>query len=380
MADNTTDAIAAAYLKAQGRTQAEIAAILRVSQPQVSRLLKLAEGNYYETHTDFLKDRVSAEELAAVLQRVSAPQLTAKLAHSLGDKEGIRYPHVMVFPSGQGTPQERLARFGKSAAGYIREQLVGVRICAVSWGQTLDAVVTGLEASKVSVRTRDSTTFIPVCGERAGGDPLPTSATTLASRLSNLINGDPKCLSLALVPAFIPGDFDDAEERGVRKLIRHVEGYRRIFGEEGSTDAEPPLIDRVSMVLTSVGTSELPVTFGPRESFCVADIDIEKLSSLITGDIAGCFIGRPGLSREEEEKLRLVSDRWTGVRREHLLRCATEQGRGSGLSSRAKRPGVVVLAVGAAKAPMMLETARLGLSNIWVIDEEMQTALSRLLS
>src|SRR5207253_198591 len=67
--------------------------------------------------------------------------------------------------------------------------------------------------------------------------------------------------------------------------------------------------------------------------------------------------------------VRGINERWTGVRLEHIRRCADATARDH------SRAGVIVLAMGAAKAQITLECVRAGLITELVIDHDLATAL-----
>jgi DNA-binding transcriptional regulator LsrR (DeoR family) len=64
-----------------------------------------------------------------------------------------------------------------------------------------------------------------------------------------------------------------------------------------------------------------------------------------------------------------INERWTGVRLEHIHRCATAAARDHG------RAGVIVFAMGRAKAQITLACVRAGLITELVIDHDLARAL-----
>src|SRR5262245_22425823 len=73
------DALAAAYLFAQGKTQAEIADILQISQSTVSRQRQEVSSLYIEERRRFRRENLGEEMWRQVLWRTSPRTANAKL-------------------------------------------------------------------------------------------------------------------------------------------------------------------------------------------------------------------------------------------------------------------------------------------------------------
>lgn len=80
------------------------------------------------------------------------------------------------------------------------------------------------------------------------------------------------------------------------------------------------------------------------------------------------FLPKPGLSSRDTERLRSVNARWTGIREEHLERCA--------LGASKSRVGVVILAA-SNKTDIVLECLRRGLVSRLLIDQELAAGLAK---
>src|SRR5205807_2708443 len=85
------------------------------------------------------------------------------------------------------------------------------------------------------------------------------------------------------------------------------------------------------------------------------------LDKLAIGDIGGIFLAREESTRERIED---INQRWTGIKEEHIRRCAKE-------AQQSDRSGVIVVAVGSHKAEIIRECVRLGLVNELIIDYEL---------
>jgi DNA-binding transcriptional regulator LsrR (DeoR family) len=385
--------LACAYLAGEQKTQVEIATALGLSQATVSRLLREARKEFLRDEVRFLREKVNAETMEKVIYRVSRRELGKEL-HNLSLKHaGIRGPILRVFPGGakQGTvggAESHLQEFSRQAAPFIRDLLLRIDLCGVSWGRTLSGLVSALQRILISPPRVDAPIkVIPLAGEPLGKAPSSFSSSSLAADLGRLLNGDNNDpLSLSTVPAFIPGDFTKAEWVGIWKLIRLADAYEKIFGNtamrsNSATVAPPrrnapePLVKKLDMILTSVGPGDDPFGYIGNELFRSV-ISKEELKELALGDICGVCIERPGLGRTGEETLAIVRERWTGIRIEHLKECVK---RGAKSDHTTGPLGVVVIAVGKSKAPSVLNVVKRGLVNILIIDDDLEEELDKLI-
>jgi hypothetical protein len=208
------------------------------------------------------------------------------------------------------------------------------------------------------------------------------SSSVLAAKLQYAANAgtdtaESHSLSLAPVPALIPADMDESEIRVVRKFIGKITAYREVFGaEKDDIDASKdpvPLVDKLECVLTSTSTQERPLGFGGDNLIRVAGVPREKLNDLVVGDICGALIERPNLGEDARRSVADIRARWTGVTLAQLRACASR--------ARAPRlPGVVVVAVGANKAPVVVASVRLGLVQHLFADQDLADHLEQICS
>jgi DNA-binding transcriptional regulator LsrR (DeoR family) len=369
--DVALEAQAAAYLYSQGSDQAKIQAVLGVSQGEVSRLLAVARRE------GWLQTRcVLPEGAAAAVEQVvfsGRDDLRRRLDREAA-RGGAPVRGVRVFHSGgEGTDpaawEARLARFGRAAAARLQELLPHVRLAGVAWGATIARLVDGLR--QLNPRPPDLPApahFIPLTGEPLTYPDPETSSSRLAHRLNEAVGGGPGALhSLAAVPAFIPAKFAPRGRAAIRLFIAEIAGYRLIF-ERTDADGRPqePLVDRMDSVVTGVGTVAAQISGRLLDDRLVAErMTKEELRARVVGDIGGVFLPRAARDRV----VRGINERWTGVRLEHLARCARAALQGP------RRAGVVVVAVGAAKAEIVLACVRAGLVSELILDHDLARAL-----
>jgi DNA-binding transcriptional regulator LsrR (DeoR family) len=369
--DVLREAQAAAYLYSQGNDQARIGGVLRVSQAEVSRLLGMARRE------GWLQTRCVLPEgaVAAVEQMVFADRdlLRARLGREAARGGAAPVRGLRIFHSGgEGTDaaawDARLRRCGQAAAARLQELLPRLRLAGVAWGATIARLVDGVrQLNPRPPLLPGPVQLIPLTGEPLTFPDPETSSSTLAHRLHEILGGASAFHSLAAVPAFIPAKFSRPSRKAIRQFIAEIAGYRAIF-ERRSADGRPqePLADRVDAILTGVGTVSAEISGRLLDDRLLAEgLTKEQLRERVIGDIGGIFLPRAGHQRV----VRGINERWVGVRLEHLARCARAAAQDVG------RAGVIVLAIGRAKAEVVLECVRGGLVNELVVDHELAQAL-----
>ncbi|MGB7758701.1 MAG: hypothetical protein WBL61_02675 [Bryobacteraceae bacterium] len=376
------DMVTAAYLAGEGRKQTAIAETLGTNQAAVSRLLVHARKRYLREEVRFLQEKVSPEMMQKVMQRVSRNALSEKLDH-LAALAGRRGPVLRVFSCDKTRAEsrpERMAELGRQAAPYIRDLILRSKVCGVTWGGMLSAVVSALkDLSKAPPWKEGPIEIIPLAGEPLGDDPTTYSSSSLAHELGAAVNGPGYyARSLAMVPAFIPSGFEKKAISGVNQLIGLVEAYAQIFGEpRGGQRAAGVMVNNLDMVLTSVGPAERLLGFGRGRLFATGKIKLEDLQNLVIGDMGGICFERPGLTKGQRRELQSVVARWTGWSRGDLDGCVDRANEGDRFQG---PPGIVVISIGSDRAKFLLEAVALGCVNHLLIDDELQVKMETLLT
>jgi len=366
------EAQAAAYLQSQGNDQARIGAVLAVSQGEVSRLLAVARREGWLQTRCVLPDGAAA----AVEQLVFAGrnELRDRLRRE-ADRHGVApIRELRIFHSGgeQTGPQDwaaRLGQFGRLAAARVQELIPRMQLCGVTWGKTIARVVDGLRLlNPQSPQKSQSVQFVPLTGEPLTYPDPETSSSTLAHRLSDMFtNGQQPFHSLAGVPAFIPSKFPRAGQATIRNFISEIAGYRTVFARSNRNgERQEPLVDRLDCIITGVGTVSPGVSGRLLDDRVEAEnVTKEQLQARVHGDIGGIFLPR----NVRDTVVRGINERWTGVLLEHLRQCA------HAAVGDPKRAGVVVLAMGRAKADITLACIRAGLISELILDHDLAQEL-----
>ena len=370
--DMTLEAQAAAYLSSQGNDQAKIGIVLNISQGEVSRLLATArrEG-WIQTRCMLPDDAVAAVEQLVFTRRNDLRDKLRREAEQNGVSpvREIRVLHSGGEATDPAGWDARLIRFGRLAAARLQELVPRMGLVGVTWGKAIARVVDGLrllnpQAPNLARPVR----FVPLTGEPLTYPDPETSSSTLAHRLGELfVPGLHAFQSLAAVPAFIPARFPRKSHSTIRDFIAEIAGYRMIF-EQTDRDgrAQEPLVDRLDTIITGVGTVSPGVSGRLLDDRVVAEgVTKEQLQDRVVGDIGGIFLPRNARDRI----VKGINERWTGVRLEHICRCAEAAARDPA------NAGVIVFAMGAAKAQITLECVRAGLISELIIDHDLAQAL-----
>lgn len=376
--------IRAAYLKAATRmTNVAISKKLGVSQATVSKAITeaLNEGLLRLT---FDEELLSAGDRTALRSQVASGELRQLLAQMKKVEDAIiKAPNVHVFDSGsEKSTREawplRLSTFAKNVAPLACELIRASKVCSVSWGETMAAIVHGIETLRVKP-TGKGAFFVPACGDMLDGPPNKVGASSLAYRLDVAINDDPEHRSsiwMAGVPARYPDRHDGltaTEIEVVKKYIRSLPAYKKIFGDERnrlSGDLRKPLVDKIDLILTSCGPAERPLGYGGRQLLRAAGLGHKEARDLIAGDLSGNLLKRASIDEIRSARIDQINAGWCGVTLKQLAEC-NKRSRGG------HTPGVALCALGANKVESVLEVTRLGLANHLLIDNDLASELER---
>ncbi len=241
--------------------QEQIAEHLRISQPDVSRRLKLAEERGWLSRPVFLRGKDISDQRLDEIENAfyqKLPELRDGIERlSRKRRPADSPPRVQVFFSGPTATDKagyhkRQQLFGWNAALYLRELVPNMRRVGVAWGKTIARLIDGL--GPLQPKFERGTLFFPVSGEPLREHGEENSATTLAASLQAFVGGSPhEGPGLNMVIPCIPDLFsDDVTSQIKQSLLGQVEGYRRIFlGSAG----QARLIDEMDALITGVGTT-----------------------------------------------------------------------------------------------------------------------------
>ena len=264
--------LAAALLLLKGYKQTDIAKALGVTEPTITHWIQGGRDRYW---------RVGAKRVGPALEAAS-PALKRQ-AQSLMHRPAVSTPELMrlagaprrhvlsvdVAPTHWDECRNRarrklgtadaadnawrawLAEFAGFAAPRVRDLMATGKTWGVTSGCQVDAVIDAIAA--LHVRPRRAVISIPLCGNPVDAHALADSSTHLAVRLERALTRRVlKPLSLALVPALIPGHLDRTSVATIWDYIAASSpAYCRIFGTDhlppGLGFAAPPSLHRARL-------------------------------------------------------------------------------------------------------------------------------------
>lgn len=364
----------AAYMRAtHNMSQTEIGQILGgLSQPHVSRLLKHAERmNYLIIEQRFAKDMFD-EAWIHSMERLLAPSDLYSDLNAFCEAAEIAIPRLRVFESGPGNTEvalgQRRARFGRTASGRLIELIEGSSVVGVAWGRTIKSVIDGISVSRQPIEKSKRRIFAAVCAELVSLAQHGHSASRLADALDEIFNDAPEGYpQLTGFPAYIPRRYDDDMQRSIRQFISDTPAYQRVFT---GSDA---LINKMDMLISSVGSSKSPVLGSFEELVQAAGIRSNDLRQLIVGDLGGILIPISGLSAAKQMLVDELNSLWTGISTEQIRHIADRA------FADPNQSGVVVMALQAERGDTVFELIKQSLVNEIILDQAAAERLHQLL-
>jgi DNA-binding transcriptional regulator LsrR (DeoR family) len=364
--------LAAAYLRSEQKLQEEIADILKVSQPEVSRLLKRAvKKKWLEYPPPVFRCPAEIRDLweRAHARFFSSERLLGGL-RAIEPPRASRLQKVWIYHGGAG------GHFDRTVLPAVEAVFAQAAVVGVTWGRTVHSLATALrEHLPRPLRAENPVRFVPLCGEllREPDDRIEHTSSALAASLHELINGARAAggvpPSLRGIPAFIPSGFNAAEVKTIRRFMRQFTGYGAVFGTADGNGAVP-LAAQADTVLTSVGAVEAERRgIFLSERVRLGELSEAELTAAVVGDIGGLIIPRRKLTPAQARHIAAMNDRWTGIKQPDLERCAEA-------AAHEDRPGVVLLARDRHRKDMVLRCVELGLVNQLVISRELADELT----
>ncbi len=365
----------AAYMRAtHNMSQAEIGQALGgLSQPHVSRLLTYAEKKNYLVIEQRFASELFSDAWLGQIEALLAPAGLNDILNAFCKRSGLHAPRLRVFESGSGNTEARLtqrrARFGRIAAGRLIELIEASKIVGVAWGRTIKSLVNGIEASRQPIRRSRPIEFTAVCAELVALAQHEHSSSRLADAFSEVINGTAgNAVQLTGFPAYIPRHYDQTMRDSIWRFISDTPGHSRVFSGSNA------LIHRMDMLISSVGSSRMPVLGSFEELVMASGLPADELRRLVVGDLGGILIPRDDLSSASEKLIEELNEIWTGIKTEHVRAMADRAIKDTAMS------GVVVVAIQAERGDTAFELIRRGLVNELILDQAAANQLHKRLA
>lgn len=351
------------------------------SETAVARLLDQSRGRLWDERCSLIQsyiDAIAPRVIEAADELIAGESIDPQKLEDAAGAKRRRLKSVRVFPSGQLTKRDHrhtvdLDLFSRSAASYVLGLLRLGDTWGITWGAHIDALTDAIRARQLLPEQLPPVRrFVPLCGEAYGASPTKLSSSALAQKLTTMFGADEDhLLSLSITPAFIPSIVDERDSVGVWKLISCSHAYLEIFGagrlpkgiEPRWKLTSTPLVEGLDGILTSISRDHNPFGLGEDRLYSTAGLEAAKIDRAFVGDIGG--IGMPCTDAEPAQE---IQSRWTGLKPEHLIRCAH-----AAMTDRV--PGVVVVCTSAARQQTFIESIRAGMISHAVIDSTLATAL-----
>jgi DNA-binding transcriptional regulator LsrR (DeoR family) len=375
------DELAVAFLAARGYNQTEIAKMLGLSQPAVSRLMQRVKDDYLQLR--FCEERLQPEQMARVQRRVMASRLASQLER-IARENGHPCPAVHIVPVED--PQDVRSVFAARAAVVLKDMLSRVAPgesvesanVGVAWGNTLARVCHELRLLPPRTPWRVSPIrFVPLCGDPVIDEAQPhadRTASRIAADLNEIVNATSlRPPWLGLVPAFIPRPWDNLENPQIRGFCQGLPGYKKVFGNKA--EGIVGLVENLDMIITAAGTDSFPLG-GTSFLLDLLPEEATALTAGIYGDIGGVLLPKRPDHPSEGLSAQVIGDltnRWQGMKIEHLENCARKAFETDYVNG--NRPGVTLLSYRKDKREVILEGVKRGLLNHLIISSDLAKEL-----
>lgn len=351
--------------------QAEIADLWHVAPATVHRAVRKAMRDGLIVRRLEVTEKVSDEARLRANNRRKITPLKEAL-RDLEQGNGRRcLQELHVFDSGELSQDvdEPVRRFAHPTAAYLSRQLIKgeVKHIGISWGVALLSLVDALRGTLLNhPREADPVICIPIAGAPPEVEHYnKTSSANLAGALSRILNGSAKAAFSFSVGGWIPAEFSDRDRSVIKKFCFTSPSYKDAFKDTVA------IVHKLDCVLTSVGATKDFESRWLQAAAQASMLSVNEFRELSVGNIAGCFLPVPGLDARGHKVLDSVNDRWLGIQLSHLQNCAAA-------ALRNKAPGVVVIAIGEGKAPVVLEAIKHKLVNIVCCDMRLMKRLEEL--
>lgn len=264
--------------------------------------------------------------------------------------------------------KKNLAAFGALAGERLRHWLGQCSHIGVAWGETLWLAFEAMKHIHAADHLPRELQVIPTLGETLALRAVGHSSSQLALELQQTLAGhrDPP-LSLSGVAAVIPRSFQSSGEIEVihRFLIEASPAYRLIFGRDDRTDHGKPLVEQMDALVTSVSLADGPPRMAEHDLLEIGGVPPAEYDKLVFGDIGGVLLPRPEVrTKGQKAHFEQIAELLTGIRFKHYEDVAKR----AAAADDEALPGVIVLATGAKKAPVVWRAIQMGIVNRLICD------------
>jgi DNA-binding transcriptional regulator LsrR (DeoR family) len=391
-----------AFLRSEDISQAEIADRLGINASTVSRLLKAggAAFNYLSWPRPAFQWSLVEGDADAIRALQGENELSIDLTRRLIEIYKVRIKASVILTHAEDNADLHEQKFNARAAELVWKliALERTKVLGLTWGKSLASFIDSARLLRLAPPPNsEDIEVIPLAGESLGATfPSSRSSSSLAQAFSELLApeqvtarvkdkrnravsaGRAKIHSLTMCPVFLPASFDAPERDMIEELLAFVPSYREIFGSKGSkrkqSSSQPPLAERLDVVVTSISKQGMPFGMGDHPDF-VRELGLQPLRDVLIGDLGGVPLFIPSGDPAKQKKARdFYETHWLGLKADHLSQTAKKA------RAHIDGPaGVVVIASGPERAPPIHEAVKSELINELIIDRSAANALLKLL-
>ncbi|MGA3401050.1 MAG: hypothetical protein ABSC95_17680 [Acetobacteraceae bacterium] len=357
----------------------------KINVDKAHRLKELAEQQG-QIVTKLNEEEFPPDRLRAIRELASNAPWVSGLQKRLREESGNVLKEVWVFHAGRtrhpGDELEwarQIRTFYRNATWLVEALLQRSQTgILVAWGKSIKAPIdemgyrSRMGYAEWKPRRNKLLPVIPAICTPPGMPPtdIEHSATKLAMRLSEIINGTSKeCLSLDNGWPVLPPGLDDREREGfLRAHCLGAPGYKAIFGLANDPRREAPLIEAVDTALSGAGQFH-------NDSFFLQQLEKtglvsrNELKRLAVGDLGG------GLVQSDEardhphlnNRFNKVVNQLLGVRLDHYQEIAARAAKGTPNGP----AGVILTAINGNKANIVLNCVRKKAVSYLLVDSHL---------
>ena len=241
----------------------------------------------------------------------------------------------------------------------------------ISCGRTIRELVSYVERTNVHYKIPKLRVF-PLSADIFGDTSIAYSPSKLAHKTMAALSGLKKheIPDLLDIPSFLPLGKDTKDV--VAKIRNSDENYKQIFGDEKFH--RKGLVDEMDTVITTVSEHNRPFTvynekFHAFLSKSGIKLSRETIKKLFLGEIAGIPLLRVN-NKSNRKKAKNIDNVLNTVRFKHLKNLADKA------KTSTDTNGVVVIACGSEKAPVVQDALDRGIINTLICDNEIAQSLA----
>ncbi len=364
MPENSYNYYAASYLASKGRikSQKEIARILDISEPTVSRFIKKAfKDNILQIrYPKLLLEQGKIDELQASLE---AKNISESLEKRLKTFSRNRLQNLRVF--GNSNNKSELQTLYEGAASFLIQKicLPETRYTGILWGETIGRVIEAIQRqfSGKEISEHRHKYFMPVCGDSVKASQ---HGSELISRLYETFTGRENDEFNFAVSASIPGHFKENEIKVIRQYIMEVGGFRNVFQ---LINGKLRLKRDLNLLITSCSGNSANHNTWLSECAKTEGIEPEELEKITIGNIGGYWLPSDKRLATGIKRLASINARWNGIIEEDFEKMA-------------KKRAVVLIAGEQQKAEVILQLIERRLVNHLLISADLADKIIYLLN